>query len=164
MMRLIESEGQARSWRLRASTTWTLGWRTSMAPYLYVRLLLHHTVGIAASRPPRDKKERSADLSKILQNLRAARRAVHTCLEVVKHRGFPTGESGLPWEERTGRKSKVLDDAAIDSSALSAMDFIIEGIEADLARLDVSATTVTPFSGSERERRFKTKFILNTKG
>jgi hypothetical protein len=25
-------------------------------------------------------------------------------------------------------------------------------------------TTVTPFSGSERERSFKTKFILNTKG
>lgn len=69
-----------------------------------------------------------------------ARSAVRECLELVKSHGFPTGESGLPWEERTDdRLHRVLDAEETMSAALPVMDFIIQGINADLARLGVSA-------------------------
>jgi hypothetical protein len=117
----------------------TLGCPTSMAPYIYSRIVLDQAIRIAAMRPPKDENTRSAELSKILENLRAARSAVHTCLVFAKSRRFPTGESGLPWEERAGRSRKVFDAEETMAASLPAMDFIIEGVEADLARLAVSA-------------------------
>jgi hypothetical protein len=117
----------------------TIACRNRMAPHVYIRTVLDQAAGIAASRPPKDVNARSAELLNVLDNLRVARSAVHNCLELVKYRGFSTGESRLPWEERTGRSSKVLDAEETLAASLPAMDFIIEGIEADLARLDVSA-------------------------
>ena len=117
----------------------TLGCRTSMAPYIYSRIILDQAASIAALRPPKDENARSAELSKILENLRVARSAVHTCLVLVKPRGFPSGESGLPWEERAGRSRKVFDAEETMAASLPAIDFIIEGVEADFARLAVSA-------------------------
>ena len=117
----------------------SLGCRTSMAPYVYSRIILDQAASIAAMRPPKDENARSADLSKILENLRLARSAVHSCLALVKSRGFPSGESRLPWEERTGRSRKVFDAEDTMAESLPAMDFIIEGVEADIARLAVSA-------------------------
>lgn len=116
----------------------SLGCRTSMAPYVYSRIILDDAVRIAALRPPKDKNARSAELSKILENLRLARSAVNTCLVLVESRGFPTGESGLPWEDHTGRARKVSDAGDTMAESLPAMDFIIQGVEADIARLAVS--------------------------
>lgn len=117
----------------------SLGCRTSLAPYVYSRIILDQAASIAALRPPKDENARSAELSKILENLRLARTSVHSCLAFVKSRGFPSGESRLPWEERTGRSHKVFDAEDTMAESLPAMDFIIEGVEADIARLAVSA-------------------------
>jgi hypothetical protein len=51
----------------------SLGCRTSMAPYVYSRIILDQAASIAALRPPKDENTRSAELSKILENLRLAR-------------------------------------------------------------------------------------------
>ncbi len=110
-----------------------------MSPYIYSRIILDQAVNIAALRPPKNENARSVELSKILENLRVARSAVHICLVLIKSRGFPTGESGLPWEECSGRSRKVFDAEETMAASLPAIDFIIEGVEADFARLAVSA-------------------------
>ena len=90
-------------------------------------------------RPPKDENARSAKLSKILENLRLARNAVHSCLVLVNLAVFHPANSGLPWEERAGRSRKVFDAEETMAASLPAIDFIIEGVEADIGRLAVSA-------------------------
>jgi Plasmid pRiA4b ORF-3-like protein len=75
----------------------------SILPYVYVRDLLHHAVGIAMSRGPKNGNKWWAKFSKILEKLRVARSAVYTCLGLVEGSDFPSGECGLPWEKLTGR-------------------------------------------------------------
>jgi hypothetical protein len=139
MMRLIESDDQAQmkqrstlsaSARLVALPAWP---PTSIHESFWTRQSVLRRCAL------RDENARSAELSKILENLRVARNAVHTCLVLVKPRGFPSGESGLPWEERAGRSRKVFDAEETMAASLPAIDFIIEGVEVDFARLAVSA-------------------------
>lgn len=116
-----------------------IGWPPGLAPYLYMRFLLQSAVRIAASRPPRDEQLRAASLLEIRERLFAAQDAVQACLEPVRYRGFPTGESGLAWEQRTGRQKEVFDAERKIGESLAAMTFVIEGIDVELGRLNVSA-------------------------
>lgn len=117
----------------------TLIWPPPFAPNLSTRHAIEQAISIGAFRFPNGRRMNAGRLQTVLDQLTTARKAVQECLDSAEFDGFPSGENGLPWEQLTGRWHEVANAEKTLESSVRAIDFIIDGVQADLSRLNVAA-------------------------